>query len=66
MVDAQDADEQALMVVTDANGRVLAHPNRALVLHPLSDEPRLAAAVAAWVMSGSPVEPSGLQLRQTD
>lgn len=65
LVDAQDADEQALMVVTDANGRVLAHPNRTLVLRPLSDEPRLAAALAAWVMSGSPVEPSGLQLRQT-
>ena len=64
LVDVQDTDEQALMVVTDANGRVLAHPNRALVMHPLTDEPRLAAAYAAWVTSGSPVEPSGLQLRQ--
>jgi diguanylate cyclase (GGDEF)-like protein/PAS domain S-box-containing protein len=64
LVDAQDADDQALMVVTDNKGRVLAHPNRALVLHPLTDEPRLAAAFADWVVSGSPVEPAGLQLRQ--
>ena len=64
LVDVQEADEQALMVVTDANGQVLAHPNRALVMRTLSDEPRLAAAFAAWVKSGSPVEPSGLQLQQ--
>ena len=64
LVDVQEADEQALLVVTDANGRVLAHPKRALMRHPLSDEPRLAAAFAAWVTSGSPIEPYGLQLRQ--
>ncbi|CAN5195971.1 hypothetical protein BH11PSE10_BH11PSE10_15900 [soil metagenome] len=64
LVDVQESDEQALTVVTDAHGRVLAHPNRALMLRPLSDEPRLAAAFAAWVTSGSPVEPAGLQLRQ--
>ena len=66
LVDVQETDEQALVVVTDANGRVLAHPNLALVMHPLSDEPRLAAAFAAWVTSGSPVEPSGLQPKQAD
>jgi diguanylate cyclase (GGDEF)-like protein/PAS domain S-box-containing protein len=65
LVDVQESDEQALTVVTDAHGRVLAHPNRALMMRPLSAEPRLAAAFAAWVASGSPVEPSGLQLRQT-
>ncbi|MBT9494798.1 MAG: diguanylate cyclase [Paucibacter sp.] len=64
LVDTQETDEQALTVVTDSQGRVLAHPNRALMMQSLDQEPRLAAAFAAWVAAGSPVEPGGLQLRQ--
>ena len=64
LVDVLETDEQALTVVTDARGQILAHPNRALVICPLSDKPRLAATFTAWVASGSSVEPGGLQLRQ--
>lgn len=64
LVDRQTTSEEALRVVTDARGRILAHPNRALVLSPLAAEPRLAQAVQRWQASGSPVEPSGLTLTQ--
>ena len=64
LVDRQTSDEEALRVVTDAQGRILAHPNRALVLSPLAAEPRLAQAVQRWQASGSPVEPSGLTVAQ--
>ena len=53
-----------LTVVTDAQGRVLAHPMRRTLLQPLSNEPRLNEAHAQWLRSGSPVEPAGLLLRQ--
>lgn len=64
LVDVQDTDAQALTVVTDVQGVVLAHPDRTLVMKPLSNEPRLAAAFAAWQAAGSPVEPAGLRLVQ--
>lgn len=35
-----------LTVVTDASGRLLTHPQRALLLQPLDAEPRLASALA--------------------
>lgn len=64
LVDRHTADDEALRVVTDAQGRILAHPNRSLVLSPLAAEPRLAQAAARWQRSGSPVEPAGLMLAQ--
>ena len=64
LVDMQDSDAQTLITVTDGLGRVLAHPRRDRLLRPLSDEPRLAQAFAAWLASGSPFEPQGLVLPQ--
>ncbi|MFT3957306.1 MAG: diguanylate cyclase [Piscinibacter sp.] len=60
-----DGIETSLTVVTDAQGRLLAHPLRRNLLQPVVSEARLGEAHAEWVGSGSPVEPSGLLLRQT-
>ena len=61
-VDVDSNDDEALRVVTDADGLILAHPDPALVRLPLSAEPRLAAALQRWRQAGSPVEPAGLML----
>jgi hypothetical protein len=63
-VDHGEADGDELRVITDAQGRLLTHPLRRQLLHPLSGEARLADAFAGWLQSGAPVEPSGLLLRQ--
>jgi diguanylate cyclase len=65
LVDTTEVDTDARLVVTDASGRVLAHPERTRVMRPLSEDPRLAEAFAQWVATGSSVEPSGLTLAQT-
>jgi diguanylate cyclase (GGDEF)-like protein/PAS domain S-box-containing protein len=49
----------ALTVVTDTQGRILAHPDPAWLLRNIADEPRMAGAVQRWVAQGRPVEPSG-------
>lgn len=60
-----DEDDGAVVVVTDQNGRILAHPDRARLLTLLSDDAHLAQAFAAWQAMGAPVEPQGIRLRQT-
>ena len=65
MAGLDDNDMPSLTVVTDARGRVLAHPLRRSLLQSLAGEPRLDEAYAAWADSGSPVEPTGLLLPQT-
>jgi diguanylate cyclase (GGDEF)-like protein/PAS domain S-box-containing protein len=52
-------------IVADARGRMLTHPTDRALLQPLATDPRLAEAHAQWLASGSPVEPSGLMLRQS-
>ncbi|QNK67418.1 diguanylate cyclase [Variovorax sp. PAMC26660] len=64
LVDTQSGDAGVLTIVTDTQGRVLAHPDSRKLLHSISDEPRLAQAFKAWLASGSPVEPQGLLLPQ--
>ena len=64
MVDSRLADTDVLLVVTDARGRILAHPNRTRLMSSLADEPRLSQAFKAWVESASAVEPAGLLLPQ--
>ena len=65
LVDAQEFDADALLVVTDNQGRVLAHPHPTRILQPLSADAGFATAFAAWVADGSPVEPAGVQLPQS-
>ncbi len=57
-------DQGVLIVVTDALGRVLAHPRRDQLTGQLSGEPRLAQAFGSWVASGRSLEPAGLLLPQ--
>jgi diguanylate cyclase len=64
LVGSSEAQRETLVVVTDSAGKILAHPSRALLMQPLSAEPRLSAAYAKWQSIGSPVEPEGLQLGQ--
>jgi diguanylate cyclase (GGDEF)-like protein/PAS domain S-box-containing protein len=64
LVDTQAGDSEVLLVVTDAKGRILAHPNRERLLQSLATEPRLAAAFQRWLADGSAVEPAGLRLAQ--
>lgn len=64
MVDQHHVESQTLLVVSDAQGRILAHPDKSRLLKNLSDEPRLSAAYAAWVAAGGIVEPTGLSLHQ--
>jgi diguanylate cyclase (GGDEF)-like protein/PAS domain S-box-containing protein len=67
VADLVDDDESgSLMLVADATGRVLAHPDPTEVLGMVARQPRLNEAFKAWVASGSPAEPSGLSLPQTD
>jgi len=54
--------DSLLVVVTDANGHILAHPDTALIGNTLAAEPRLRNAVARWRDSGKPLEPLGLHL----
>jgi diguanylate cyclase (GGDEF)-like protein/PAS domain S-box-containing protein len=57
-------ESQAMLIVTDAQGRILAHPDGRRLLRSLDDEPRFKHAYAAWVGDGRTVEPSGLTLAQ--
>ncbi|WP_298233034.1 diguanylate cyclase [uncultured Azohydromonas sp.] len=53
-------DQSALLVVSDLQGRILAHPDPSLVLQPLEREPRLEGAWAGWEAMRSPLEPAGI------
>ncbi|MDB5732701.1 MAG: hypothetical protein JWQ03_2596 [Variovorax sp.] len=62
--DPRDADTDALTIVTDINGRIMAHPDATRLMQPLSREPRMAQAFAAWKEMGRPAEQMGLILPQ--
>jgi diguanylate cyclase (GGDEF)-like protein len=66
LTDSANADSAAMVVVTDADGRVLSHPNPARLMQRLSTEPRMAQAFAQWTSTGSAVEPAGLHLEQSN
>ena len=63
-----DEDGGSLMVVTDSQGTVLAHPSHTRLMKSISTEPRMADGFAHWLAiggaSGGAVEPTGLFLRQ--
>lgn len=63
-VDTRVGESNGLLIVTDAQGRVVAHPNRDRLLQSLATEPRLAEAFRQGVAGGSAAEPSGLRLSQ--
>lgn len=55
IVDSRDDDRDTLIVVADANGRIIAHPQRARVMQLVDTESRLARAVGAWITDGRPL-----------
>ena len=64
LVDTQAGESNVLLIVTDVQGRILAHPNRDRLLQGLDTEPRLAVAFRQWVAGGRAAEPTGLRLAQ--
>ena len=64
LIGSSASQPDSLVVVTDSTGKILAHPSRALLMQPLSAEPRMAAAFEKWQAIGGPVEPEGLLLGQ--
>ena len=52
-------DDLVASVLTDANGRILAHPDRNWLLRSVAEEPRLAEAARRWNEQGQPLEPQG-------
>ena len=54
LAEPASGDSGTLVVVTDAQGRVIAHPQRTQLLQNLAEEPRLAQAYLQWVAFGRP------------
>lgn len=50
-----DVEDEEVTVVTDANGRIVSHPDRSRVLREVSAEPRLAPAYERWLRAGRPL-----------
>lgn len=55
LVETLDNDDSTLLVVTDDDGRILAHPQRGRILQTLADEPRLADVALQWRDDGRPL-----------
>jgi diguanylate cyclase (GGDEF)-like protein len=51
------------VVVSDADGLILAHPDRQRVGQNIANDPRMSEAYQRWLTMGKPVEPAGLDLR---
>lgn len=56
-------EDGVLVVVSDAKGLILAHPNSRVVGSAIGQEPRLIAAFQAWQQAGQALEPAGLHLK---
>ena len=52
------------VIVTNAEGPILAHPDKSRIAQSLATEPNLKGAFQAWRESGAPIEPQGLLLTQ--
>jgi diguanylate cyclase (GGDEF)-like protein/PAS domain S-box-containing protein len=55
---ARDDEQRAITLITDARGRIVAHPQRERLLGELASEPLMASVAARWVEQGRPVEPT--------
>jgi len=60
ITDGQGDDAAGLLLVSDAQGRILAHQRPELLGAPLTAVPELARALESWRAAGAPVEPAGL------
>ncbi|MBK7059098.1 MAG: PAS domain S-box protein [Rubrivivax sp.] len=59
---SMDGQDPQIVVITDATGRILSHPQQGLVGAPLSAEPRMLQALARWRALGQPMWSSGQEL----
>lgn len=64
LTDGVDTEGDAMTVVTDTQGSIIAHPARSRLLQSLASEERLSQAFAHWVDAGSAAEPAGINLVQ--
>ena len=55
-----------LVVITDASGQILAHPDAAMIGAKLDTEPRLHGASALWRAAGHPADTATLDLDAPD
>jgi diguanylate cyclase len=55
---ARDEQQRATTVVTDAQGLLIAHPQRERLMGSVAGEPLMSSAVAHWVEQGRPVDPA--------
>lgn len=62
LVAAQGGDADALVAVTDQQGRVLAHRDPTRSMRPLSEDARFGEAFDTWLIRSSPSELKGLHL----
>lgn len=52
--EVREEDGNAVTVVTDDQGIVIAHAQRAMLMRPLADDVRLGKAAAQWMLQGRP------------
>jgi diguanylate cyclase (GGDEF)-like protein/PAS domain S-box-containing protein len=56
LAEARDDDHGTIVVVTDDHGTIIAHPQRAMLLRQLADEPRLASTYLQWEAEARPLQ----------
>ena len=61
-----DRSSPVVTIVVDANGQILSHPTRDMVLRDGAADPAIAEALLDWRRRGSPIEPAGYSLRAGD
>lgn len=61
-VTASDGDDEGRVVITDAQGRLLAHDDARWLMRDAQTDPLLAEGIAHWQAMGRPVEPAGFSL----
>ncbi|WP_051242586.1 sensor domain-containing diguanylate cyclase [Azohydromonas australica] len=54
----------ALLVVSDTQGRILAHPDPRRTMTRMADDPQLAGVWNGWQLQRGPLEPSGVSVEQ--
>lgn len=59
--EAEDATT-GVTVVMDADGKVVSHPDGALLMMAADADPHLRAAIAKWIDKGRPVDPLGTEV----
>ncbi|HZF79222.1 MAG TPA: cache domain-containing protein, partial [Rubrivivax sp.] len=55
--------DRVVTVITDARGKIIAHPKRDRVMRSIEAEPELNKVVSRWIAQGRPIESSGVTVR---